>query len=122
MHKYETLFVLHVDLPDAQVRETIDRARRLVEGMEGEDVEAEEWGARDMAYMIEKQSRGIYVLLRYTSTPEVVRELERTFKLADEVLRFVTVRVPKIPKSKAKATDTDENKEVAEAASEEASV
>ena len=92
MHRYETLFILHPDLPEAQVRETIDRVRRLIEGMEGQVAELQDWGMRDLAYPIRKQPRGTYVLAQYSARPDVVKELERTLKLADEVLRFISVR------------------------------
>jgi small subunit ribosomal protein S6 len=94
MHRYETLFILHPDLPEAQVRETIDRLRRLIEGMQGQVVEVQDWGMRELAYPIEKQSRGIYVLVQYAARPEVVKELERSMKLSDEFLRFISVRMP----------------------------
>jgi small subunit ribosomal protein S6 len=94
MHRYETLFILHPDLPEAQVRETFDRVRRLIEGMQGQVADLHDWGMRELAYPIEKQPRGIYVLAEYTARPEVVKELERTMKLSDEFLRFVSVRVP----------------------------
>jgi len=94
MHRYETLFILHPDLPEAQVRETIDRARRLIEGMDGQIAELQDWGMRDLAYPIRKQPRGTYVLVQYAARPDVVKELERTLKLADEILRFISVRQP----------------------------
>jgi small subunit ribosomal protein S6 len=93
MPRYETLFVLHPELPEAQVRETLDRVRRLIEGMAGQVSEIQDWGVRDLAYPIGKQSRGTYVLAQYTARPEVVTELERTLKLADEALRFISVRI-----------------------------
>jgi len=101
MHRYETLYVLHPEIPEAQVRETIDRVRRLIEGMEGQVTESQDWGMRDLAYVIRKQSRGNYILVQYTARPDVVKELERTMKIADEVLRYVSVRVPE-PKKSAK--------------------
>jgi small subunit ribosomal protein S6 len=96
MHRYETLFILHPDLPEAQVRETIDRVRRLIEGMQGQVAELQDWGMRDLAYPIRKQPRGTYVLAQYAAQPEVVKELERTLKLADEVLRFISVRAAEV--------------------------
>ena len=99
MYRYETLFVLNPDLPEAQVRQTIDRTRQLIEGMEGKDVDVQDWGMRDLAYPIRKHPRGTYVLLQYTARPEVVKEAERTLKLADEVLRFISVRVPEVKKA-----------------------
>ena len=94
MHQYETLFIVHPELPEAQVRETVDRLRRLIEGMEGQVVEVQDWGMRDLAYPVRKQPRGIYVLAQYVARPEVVKELERSMKLSDEILRFISVRMP----------------------------
>ena len=91
MRKYETLIVLHPDLPEAQVRETIDRARRLIEDGGGQSHAMQEWGMRELAYPIRKLARGYYVLAEYTAAADVVRELERTLKIADEILRFVSV-------------------------------
>ena len=93
MRKYETLAVLHPDLPEAQVRETIDRAKRLIEGAGGQVQAMQEWGMRDLAYPIRKLTRGYYVLAEYTASAEIVRELERTLKIADEILRFISVAI-----------------------------
>ncbi len=94
MHPYETLFIVHPEIPEAQVRETIDRVRHLIEGLGAEVTELQDWGMRDLAYPIAKQPRGIYVLLRYSARPEVVKELERSMKLSDDILRFISVRIP----------------------------
>jgi small subunit ribosomal protein S6 len=92
MYPYETLVLLRPELPDAQIRETVDRARRLIEGQQGAVAETQDWGVRELAYPIQKNNRGYYFLLRYSANPEVVWELERTLKIADEVMRFVSVR------------------------------
>ena len=94
MHKYETLYVLHPELVEAQVKESIERTRKLIESMQGTVDEVQEWGSRELAYPIRKLSRGIYTLLRYTAAPGVVTEVERNFKILDEVLRYVSVRQP----------------------------
>jgi small subunit ribosomal protein S6 len=91
MQRYETLMVLHPDLPEAQVRETIDRARRLIDEAGGQVQAMQEWGMRELAYPIRKLNRGYYVLAEYSATAEIVRELERTMKIADEILRFISV-------------------------------
>ena len=91
MRRYETLIVLHPDLPEAQVRETIDRARRLIEQAGAQVHAMQEWGMRELAYPIRKLNRGYYVLAEYDASAEIVRELERTLKIADEILRFISV-------------------------------
>ena len=91
MREYETLMVLHPELPDAQTRETIERARRLVEEMGGKIEQVQEWGIRELAYPIRRFTRGYYVLVEYRATSAVINELERNLKIADEILRFLTV-------------------------------
>ena len=100
VRRYETLMVLHPEMPEAQIRETIDRAKRLIEES-GKVHEMQEWGIRELAYPIRKLHRGYYVLAEYDSGADVVRELERTLKIADEVLRFVSVATDtRTPKTK----------------------
>ncbi len=106
MRRYETLLVLNPELPEAQTRETIDRARRVLTEAGAEDTEVQEWGMRDLAYEIRKHKRGYYILLEYRATPELVMELERNLKIADEVLRFISVSAVKSPrKPVAEGTD-----------------
>lgn len=93
MRRYETLLVLNPELPEAQTRETIDRARRVLVDAGAEDFQLQEWGMRDLAYEIRKHKRGYYVLLEYRASPDLVKELERNLKIADEVLRFISVAV-----------------------------
>ena len=100
---YETLMVLHPELPEAQTRETIDRARRLITEMGGEVQQMQEWGIRELAYPIRKVGRGYYVLAEYSASADVVRELERTMKIADEILRFVSVVVQPVSRKQRKA-------------------
>jgi small subunit ribosomal protein S6 len=95
MHRYETLFVLHPDVAAPQVDEVIERVRGLIESMDGTVDGIESWGSRDLAYAINKQKRGTYIVALYTANSPVVNELERTMKLGDDYLRFVTVRLPK---------------------------
>lgn len=113
MYPYETLVLLKPELPEAQVRETIDRAKALIEGQQGSVSEAQDWGIRELAYPVERQNRGYYFLLLYTSKPETVWEFERTLKISDEVMRFVTVRQstakPPKPKQARPAPATDED-------------
>ena len=88
---YETLFVVHPER-GARVKEFVERFKKIIEGQGGTFTSADEWGLRDLAYHIDKQSKGFYTLLRYHSTGKGVEELERNLKLTDGILRFLTVR------------------------------
>lgn len=116
MHKYETLFILNSELGEAQVKEAIERARKLIESMQGTMEEVQEWGLRELAYPIDKKPRGIYSLLRYTASSDAVAELERTLKIADDVLRYVSVRIPEPQKINRRVASKKRRADAAEAA------
>jgi small subunit ribosomal protein S6 len=88
---YETLFVIHPDRV-TRAKEFIDKFKKVVEGLGGTFSQVEEWGLRDLAYRIDKQSKGFYVLLQYRSSARAVEELERNMRLTDGILRYLTVR------------------------------
>jgi small subunit ribosomal protein S6 len=88
---YETLFVVHPER-GARIKEFVERFKKVIEGQEGTLSQVDEWGMRELAYRIDKQSKGHYVLLRYQGTGRAVGELERNLKLTDGILRYLTVR------------------------------
>jgi small subunit ribosomal protein S6 len=74
------------------MKEFVEKFKKVIEGQDGTLSQVDEWGARDLAYRVEKQSRGFYTLLRYRATGRAVEELERNLKLTDGILRYLTVR------------------------------
>jgi small subunit ribosomal protein S6 len=88
---YETLFVVHPER-GSRMKEFIEKFKKVIEGQEGTVSLVDEWGMRDLAYRIDKQSKGVYALLRYQATGRAVEELERNLKLTDGILRYLTVR------------------------------
>jgi small subunit ribosomal protein S6 len=93
--RYESMIVLRPDLQEAGTKEQIERARRSLETHGATIGGIHEWGLRELAYEIQKERRGYYVLVEYTGTAAAVAELERGLKLSDAVLRFVSVRQEK---------------------------
>lgn len=102
MAYYETLFVVHPD-QGGKMKEWIDKFKRVIEGLDGKVSQVEEWGLRDLAYPIEKQAKGYYTLIQYSSSARTVEELERNMKLTDGLLRYITVRLEEEPKAAARA-------------------
>ncbi|MBI2962503.1 MAG: 30S ribosomal protein S6 [Deltaproteobacteria bacterium] len=110
MYDYETLMVLHPDLGEAGAKELVQRMRTVLEAGRAEIKKVDEWGMRELAYVIHKQRRGFYALIEYRCEPQAVRELERQLKLNDQVLRFVSVRQihKKAPPPRRPRPDRDE--------------
>jgi small subunit ribosomal protein S6 len=90
MRKYESLFVLRPNLEEEKRNELISKFTSIIES-NGEVVKVDEWGNKKLAYEIEKLREGYYVLVDFKAAPELPSELERNFKISDDVIRFVVV-------------------------------
>lgn len=88
MPMYETLCILHPELPDARMKEISAWMQKILEGANGTAIQVDVWGMRDLTYMIRKQRRGYYVRLEYESPPAALKELERNLRINEHVLRY----------------------------------
>jgi len=93
VRRYETIFILRSDLGEAQINESIRRFEGIVATGGGEMIETDNWGSRELAYHIGRERRGHYVRLDYAAPGTAMNELERNLKLADDVLRYLSVLV-----------------------------
>ena len=91
MKRYETLFIVQIDLPADEINSIIDRYKAIVTALKGTMIKAEKWGKRKLAYEIRKQSNGFYVLLDFAGKSAIIDELERNLKIDDKVLKFMTI-------------------------------
>ncbi len=92
MTNYEAMFILQPDLEEEKVAEVMEKFRSLVENHGGEVTRLEKWGKRRLAYQIQHLREGLYIILRFKGSKEVVQELDRVFKITDEVIRHIIVR------------------------------
>lgn len=93
MRRYETIFIANPDLSEEDQNALQEKVRSIVASFKGEFVKLEDWGLRKLSYQIRKSSRGRYFLVDYLAeAPALVRELERTLRLNDGVLKFLTVK------------------------------
>lgn len=90
MRKYETLFVLKANIEEAARTALIEKFTGIINS-DGEVTKVDEWGTRKLAYEIEKLNEGYYILVDFKSSPDLPRELERNFRISDDVLRFVVI-------------------------------
>ena len=90
--RYETLVLIHPDQGEPGMKELAARIRTLIEEQGGRISQVQEWGLRDLSYIVAKQKRAFYVLFEYRGTPAGLQEIERNLKLMEAVLRFVSVR------------------------------
>lgn len=91
MRRYETVWVVNGDLPDEDVKATIDKFTKIITNQGGTLVGVEEWGRRKLAYKIQGTFRGCYLMADFAALPPVVKELERNFRIDDRVIRYLTM-------------------------------
>ncbi len=91
MRHYEIVFLVHPDQSE-QVPAMIERYRSMIESQEGAVHRLEDWGRRQLAYLINKVHKAHYVLMNIECKLETLRELESAFKFNDAVLRYLTIR------------------------------
>ena len=94
MIDYEILLMLDPDLPEERQEEIVKRARDLVEKGGGTWDGQDAWGRRKLAYEIDHKTEGYYVVWELTSDGGDLEALERSLRLADEVVRHKLVRLP----------------------------
>jgi small subunit ribosomal protein S6 len=91
LKRYETLFIVQVDLPDDELSNLIERYSSIITAFKGTVVKTEKWGKRKLAYEIRKQTNGYYILIDFAGKSTVIDEMERNFKIDDKVLKFMTI-------------------------------
>jgi small subunit ribosomal protein S6 len=94
MHrKFETLLLFSPDVGSEDRQQVLDDLNRVVNEYSGQVVEVDDWGKRTLAYPVQKHTRGHYVRLVYGALGSVVAEMERRIRIADSVLKFMTVKL-----------------------------
>ena len=103
-------------LPTAKalyVSELANEAKKLIEGFKGKIHKTEDWGQRTLAFRINKNRKGHYILLEFEAPSEAVLELNRVLGLNEEVLRFMTMKLEKLSDDPSVQADKGSNKEAA---------
>ncbi len=95
LNNYETVFILTPVLSEAQMKETVEKYRKMILDEGGEIVHEEDWGLRKLAYPIQKKSTGFYQLIEFKAKPDFIEKLEVLFRRDERVIRFLTFKMEK---------------------------
>ncbi|MEF2919735.1 MAG: 30S ribosomal protein S6 [Acutalibacteraceae bacterium] len=88
---YESVLVLSMKLGEEGINSTIEKFKALITKNATLD-SVDEWGKRRLAYMINKESEGYYVLFNFTSEADFPAELDRRYKITEGVLRSLIIK------------------------------
>lgn len=95
MTLYEHTVIARPDLSAQQAQALADTFGQLIADQGGKVAKVEYWGLRNLAYRIKKNRKGHYLHMNLDAPPAAVAELERTQRIHEDVLRYLTVKVDK---------------------------
>ena len=90
---YENVFIARQDITSAQVEALTDQLVAVLKERGGDVKKREYWGLRNLSFRIKKNRKAHYVLLNIEAPPPALHEMERTMRINEDVLRFLTVKV-----------------------------
>src|ERR1700731_619535 len=96
MPLYENVFIARQDISGAQVDALADTFTQLIADQGGEIKKREYWGLRNLAFRMNKNRKGHYMLFNIDAPAPAIAELERTMRINEDVLRYLTLRVDQL--------------------------
>jgi small subunit ribosomal protein S6 len=94
-NQYETVFIATPVLSEIQMKEAVQKFKKVITDNEGEIVHEENWGLKKLAYPIQKKSTGFYYLLEFRGPGELIEKLELQYRRDERVIRFLSFRMEK---------------------------
>ncbi len=90
---YEATYISRADISDDNAKTFLEKVKGIITAHGGETLLVEDWGRRRLSYPINKETRGLYTHLVFTGNNSLVAELERNLRIAEPVMRFLTVKL-----------------------------
>ena len=91
MNKYESVIIINPNCTEEAVKALEEKITGLI-NQNGKVESVENMGKKRLAYEIRKNSEAIYMLFNFESKPEAISEIERNYRITDEILKFITVK------------------------------
>ena len=91
MNKYESVIIINPNVDEASLKALEEKFTGLI-NENGKVEEVVEMGKRKLAYEVKKNKEGYYVLINFEAKPALIAELERNYRITDEVIKFIVVR------------------------------
>lgn len=116
MRHYENLVIVKPTLTEEEIKNTLALVEEVITSNGGEIIGRDAMGMKKLAYPIEKNMRGYFYVMYYTVAPSAISEIERRFRINEEILRFVTMKYDSKREIKAWNTMVEKTKKSVAAA------
>ena len=95
---YESIFIARQELADSDIKKTISDLKEILEKNNSKLIDTESWGLRNLAYKIEKNKKGHYVVLKIDGNGSAIHELERNMRIDENIIRYLSIKTKEINK------------------------
>lgn len=91
MNKYESVVIINPSVEEDKVKELSQKFTDMINN-DGKVEKVEELGKKKLAYEVKKNKEGYYLVIYFEANPELIAELERNYRIMDEVIKFITIK------------------------------
>ena len=91
MNKYESVIIINPNLDEEATKSVITKFSDLI-NTDGKVEKVEEIGKKKLAYEVKKNTEGYYAVYYFEANPSLIAELERNYRITDEVIKFMTIK------------------------------
>jgi small subunit ribosomal protein S6 len=91
LNKYESIYIIRPSLNEEGKKTVITKFKDLLEGS-AQLESINEWGKRRLAYLINNFQEGYYVLMNFSANSSFISELERMYKITDDIIKYIIIR------------------------------
>ncbi len=91
MNKYESVIIIEPNLDEEEIDNIIQKVKDIIEE-NGKVTQVDKMGMKKLAYEIKKNKEGYYVVIYFESDPSIIAELERYYRITENIIKFITVR------------------------------
>jgi small subunit ribosomal protein S6 len=95
MELYESLFIIRASVSDQETTALIEKMKAVAEKTGAQFIKSENWGKKKLAYEVKRERKGTYVYFYFRAPNITVGELERSYRLEDTIIKFLTVHLKK---------------------------
>ena len=93
MRKYEIMYILRSNLEQEAIKAEVEAAKNIITSNNSKVVDVKEWGLRELAYEIEHNKKGYYVVMNVEATKEAINEFNRIAGYSEKIIRHIVVAI-----------------------------
>ena len=113
MRNYEAMYIINASLEEDALKTKVEKFSNLVTSNGGVIAKVDEMGKRKLAYEIDKKNDGFYVLMKFSSEPTFIAELERIYRIDENIVKYLVISLGDVEAVKEVAVEDETIEEVA---------